>query len=378
MGFLSYFIFIFAISVIMDKNREESSFSLLKTFGMIGVFVISSSLLLYFGIETKSLKPLDWSKTSVILNIIPIIFIFIISVSILVYSFIKKIRFSDTIIVTSFLSISSFSIGLIAYGNILKNENISWILTVIFGIIILYLSIKNFIGEKDNINQIIISILPIPVLIFGIYKFNSLWIFFVSAFFSTLYYLSIYIDKREKSNNLIGFQVFSVVVSVLLLFGLSFSTSATYISSLKTTEKSLIPLLFFGFIMFFNQISYIINLLKNKVIINYFIILFPLFLFIIELIKISSGISINPLFINWFINIIILILSLNFFIIGVKERSVLIINIFAIFLIITFLIRFFELDVNLLVKGLVFLVSGVIMLIVNLVLSSIFKKGANK
>jgi len=345
---------------------------------MIGVFVISSSLLLYFGIETKSLKPLDWSKTSVILNIIPIIFIFIISVSILVYSFIKKIRFSDTIIVTSFLSISSFSIGLIAYGNILKNENISWILTVIFGIIILYLSIKNFIGEKDNINQIIISILPIPVLIFGIYKFNSLWIFFVSAFFSTLYYLSIYIDKREKSNNLIGFQVFSVVVSVLLLFGLSFSTSATYISSLKTTEKSLIPLLFFGFIMFFNQISYIINLLKNKVIINYFIILFPLFLFIIELIKISSGISINPLFINWFINIIILILSLNFFIIGVKERSVLIINIFAIFLIITFLIRFFELDVNLLVKGLVFLVSGVIMLIVNLVLSSIFKKGANK
>jgi len=194
-----------------------------------------------------------------------------------------------------------------------------------------------------------------------------------------LYYFSLYQNKKTESNNLFFLEIIGIVLSTVFLFIFSFSNISKYLVEYKFLENpSTLNLILFGSITFVSQIAFIIDLIRKKIIINYFIIGLPLLLFVITFIKKFTDNCISPLLINWIINIIILLLCLNFFAIGVKKRSIAIINIFAIFLILTFIIRFFELDVNLLIKALVFFISGIIILIVNIILSYIFKKGVKE
>ncbi|HOJ63610.1 MAG TPA: DUF2157 domain-containing protein [Spirochaetota bacterium] len=372
----SYFIFIFIVSILGEENFNI--FRSIKILSTLSIFILSSLSILFFYIFSKDINPIKWNNI-IILNFISLLMLLVFSIVGFIYYIYKKKSITDFDLITLIDGFFSLFLSFFTYSNHLKIENFIFILSIFFCFIILYSVFKDLLIKNSVFSELIILLLPLPIIIYGIMRYSFVWTFLVSGFFSMLYYFSLYQNKKTESNNLFFLEIIGIVLSTVFLFIFSFSNISKYLVEYKFLENpSTLNLILFGSITFVSQIAFIIDLIRKKIIINYFIIGLPLLLFVITFIKKFTDNCISPLLINWIINIIILLLCLNFFAIGVKKRSIAIINIFAIFLILTFIIRFFELDVNLLIKALVFFISGIIILIVNIILSYIFKKGVKE
>ena len=80
------------------------------------------------------------------------------------------------------------------------------------------------------------------------------------------------------------------------------------------------------------------------------------------------------LFPAWFMNLFVIAYCLYFFYIGYKNKSLVTVNASTIFLLVLIITRFFDFDMDVLTRGFAFIVLGIILVLINIILSKKFKR----
>ncbi|MCL5072669.1 MAG: hypothetical protein M1308_17520 [Actinobacteria bacterium] len=113
------------------------------------------------------------------------------------------------------------------------------------------------------------------------------------------------------------------------------------------------------------------RVMRNKLKLNLVVAITGIY---IILLYILDATLINENITAWLVNLFILFFSIYSIIYGYKNKSLLQINLSAIYLAVTIISRFFDQDISFLIRGIVFILTGILILSGNLIFLKSFKK----
>jgi uncharacterized membrane protein len=206
----------------------------------------------------------------------------------------------------------------------------------------------------------------------------GLWIIVYSSLFSVFYLYSGLFENKKKEESLFysPLLVAGIIGTAVLAFIFSWQWPWKdigwnyYRHEIKFHDLGSIYDYILSGILGLSSIALLIFSIIKKKALNYFIASFGLiiaiFYFLISIYEIT-------LLASWAINLFILCLCVNGFYIGCRNKSLLSINASMVFLTITIVSRFFDENMSLLWRGVIFIICGILIYIINHALSENFK-----
>ena len=251
------------------------------------------------------------------------------------------------------------------------DKNAAAMIVGFFALLLLfYFTYSRIFNNIRNIFNNFIVFLTIPIFIKMIeindrsdnyYNFLVL----IPAIFLFFYLFGTYFAENKLAFISKGIKIIGILGVAILAF------IYTFIGDSDLSSKFEYDFSFFYLIsIFIGTYILLYFIFSKKIRINISAILLPLIILVFYL----SSFYLEKQIMAWIINLFILVFCLNGLYNGFKLNSLLIINIYTIFLVITILFRFFDENVDILTRAVVFIISGIIILILNTFLSKRKKK----
>ncbi len=289
---------------------------------------------------------------------------------------------STILIIYIFNSLSSVSLYIILIislaSNMQLNDKIGLLFYPFYLLLIPFYYIEN---KKNNYFRIILFdyfLLAGVVIGLGISMEKSvpgLWLVAYANLFVILYLYSITFKSDEDSLLLSPFKIAGVVGIGILAYIYTYhwpweEIGWTYYRD-EVKFHGLAAIFDYAVCIIFPLVSILFGYfaIKKKKLKNYIFVLFGILIIILFIIvSISNSTFYEEYLPVWIMNIFILILCGYSFYIGFKNKSLLIVNSAMFLLFLTVITRFFDSDISSLIRGFSFIITGLIVLFINLML----------
>jgi uncharacterized membrane protein len=379
LALLFFVSFFYMLGMVFRQKMESALFTVYKIGGAVMIILICIVMLFqwtWFDLETEIFDGgIDFEAIESVWNLVflAVFFTMLTGMAVMYLTSKKKTRDTDLIF-------TGFILGLPILYFLCSVEAVTaqvsaWILTAGIAFSILYILYKGIIAKRVELTAwIVTSVLVIPVLVKITIHAPIMFPLTMAVLFT---YWMVSGQYFRTTTGHVLFQVYKMVgfiASSIAIYSLSFHTVAEALVE-ETMNEGLVAYVMAALLLLASLVPAAL-FAREKTRFNYAILLFPLFLAALFLGKAMDIEFFGSFTVMWVLTIIIVLVCLVEFYLGVVKKSLMVINFAAIFLIVTVLSRFLSLDVNLLAKAFVLLISGIIILVLNIILMLKYRKSS--